>query len=142
MEATYRAVCASGYADMTMQDIAEEAGKSKSLLHYHYDTKEGLLVAFLDHMLGRFEAEVEGMDGESPTERLDALLRRMSPDEGDEDRRRFHRALLELRTQAPCREAYREQLRRNKDAIQERFAAVIRDGVERGEFHEVDPERA
>ncbi|MFC4357483.1 TetR/AcrR family transcriptional regulator [Halobium salinum] len=151
MAATYRAVCTEGYADLTMRDIAEEAGKSKSLLHYHYDTKEGLLVAFLDHMLSRFEADVEAMDGESPTERLAALVGKLSSDttvgadeanETDEERRRFHRALLELRTQAPCHEAYRQQLARNKAAIQDRFADVIREGVETGEFRAVDPERA
>jgi AcrR family transcriptional regulator len=154
MAATYRVVCTTGYADLTMREIAAEAGKSKSLLHYHYETKEGLLVAFLDHMLTRFEREVDAMDGESPAERLGTLIRRLTPDspaadEGDDagggdadPGHRFHRALLELRAQAPCRAAYREQLRRNKAAIESRLVVAIREGIESGEFREVDPKRA
>ncbi|PSQ42055.1 TetR family transcriptional regulator, partial [Halobacteriales archaeon QS_9_68_42] len=45
--ATYRALCDHGYAALTMQDIADECDCSKSLLHYHFDTKEDLLVELL-----------------------------------------------------------------------------------------------
>jgi len=41
-----------------MQDIADECSKSKSLLHYHYDTKEDLLVAFLDHVISDSERRI------------------------------------------------------------------------------------
>ncbi len=67
MAATYRALCAHGYADLTMQRIADEAGKSKSLLHYHYGTKQELLVAFLDYLFDRFEARVAATEGDAPT---------------------------------------------------------------------------
>ena len=36
-EATCRALCEHGYADLTMQDIADESNKSTAALHYHYD---------------------------------------------------------------------------------------------------------
>ena len=140
MEATYRALRTHGYADLTMQDIADEADKSKSLLHYHYDTKQDLLVAFLEHLLEWFDGKVAEMDAETPSERLDALVDRLLPGEDDEEWERFHRAMLELRTQAPYADAYREQLLRNKGFLQGRFEAILRDGVETGEFREVDPE--
>jgi AcrR family transcriptional regulator len=140
MEATYRALRSHGYADLTMQDIADEAGKSKSLLHYHYDTKQDLLVAFLEHLLSWFDAKLEEMDAETPAERLSALTDRMLPSEDDEEWERFHRALLELRTQAPYTDAYREQLRRNKGFLQRRFEELIEDGIAAGEFRDVDAE--
>ena len=139
MEATYRALCEHGYADLTMQDIADEAGRSKSLLHYHYDTKEGLFVAFFDYLLDGFEARVaDGDDGRSARERLLSLVALLTVD--DEEEARLHQALLELRTQAPYNEAYRQQLRRTKGSLQTLIADVIADGVESGEFREVDPE--
>ena len=34
MEATCRALCEHGYADLTMQDVADESDKSTAALHY------------------------------------------------------------------------------------------------------------
>jgi AcrR family transcriptional regulator len=148
MRATYRALCRHGFAALTMQDIADEADKSTAVLHYHYETKENLLVAFLAYVLGRFDEQFAGMEGTSATERLRCLFGRLSPDRGwdgdtadtNEDRTEFYRALLELRAQAPYREAYREQLRANKESIQTIVADIVADGIERGEFRDVDPE--
>ncbi|WP_411964296.1 TetR/AcrR family transcriptional regulator [Haloferax sp. YSMS24] len=142
MQATYRALCAEGYADLTMQRIADEAGKSKSLLHYHYGTKRELLVSFLAYLLDRFEEKVEATEDDAPDERLRFLLDKMCPDEDDDgDYDRFGLALTELRTQAPHDEAYRTQVARNEVAIRERFADIIRDGIEDGTFRAVDPDR-
>lgn len=141
MQATYRALCTHGFAELTMQDIADEADKSTALLHYHYDTKENLLVTFLAHMLARFDEQIAEMEGASATERLQCLFDRLSPDKGDEDRDGFYRALFELRVQAPYREAYREQLRANKASLQRIVADIVRDGIDTGEFRPVDPEQ-
>ena len=35
MSATFRALSKHGYASLSMQDIADEFDKSRSLLHYH-----------------------------------------------------------------------------------------------------------
>ncbi len=142
MEATYRALCAHGYADLTMQRIADEAGKSKSLLHYHYGTKRELLVAFLGFLFERFEKRVEATEGDAPEERLRFLLDKMVPDEDDDgEYDRFGLALAEIRTQAPYVETYREQIAQSEAAIRGRFADVIRDGIEQGVFREVDADR-
>jgi AcrR family transcriptional regulator len=139
MEATYRALCDHGYADLTMQDIADEADRSKSLLHYHYDTKERLFVAFLDYLLSRFEAHVAESDGApSARERLLALVDLLLV--GSEEEARLHQALLELRSQAPYNDAYREQMRENKRALQQAIADVVAAGVESGEFTDAHPE--
>ncbi|RDZ44674.1 TetR/AcrR family transcriptional regulator [Haloferax sp. Atlit-10N] len=142
MAATYRALCAHGYADLTMQRIADEAGKSKSLLHYHYGTKQELLVAFLGYLFDRFEERVAATEGDAPETRLRVLLDKMVPDGDDDgDYDRFGLALNELRTQAPYVEAYREQVARNEAIIRRRLADIIREGVEEGHFREVDADR-
>jgi AcrR family transcriptional regulator len=161
MEATYRALCARGFARLTMQDIADEADVSTALLHYHYDTKRDLLVAFLRYLLERFEEKFEDTEDEDPEERLRGLVARMLPedesvesdvgdggteetDDGGTDAAEYDRfglAILEVRMQAPYEDAYREQLRTNMGVIRARIADVIRDGVETGAFRDVDADR-
>ncbi|WP_049970734.1 TetR/AcrR family transcriptional regulator [Haladaptatus cibarius] len=142
MRATYCALSKHGYADLTMQDIAEEFEKSKSLIHYHYETKEDLFVAFLDYLLDHFHEHVESIDSDDPAERLHHLLDLFESGPSDDDKRDFHVALLEIRAQAPYTDAYREQLRRNTDDLHDLAADIIRDGTETGQFDSVDPDEA
>lgn len=58
LEATNRALCEHGYAGLTVQRIADEASVTSAAIHYHFDTKEELLNAFLDDLIGRFESEL------------------------------------------------------------------------------------
>lgn len=140
MGSTYRALCEHGYAALTMQDIADELGKSTSLLHYHFDTKDELLVAFIDHLLEEFEERIETSADDPPDERLAEFLDQFvfAP---DDERAAFHTALLELRSQAPFNDAYREQLRRSDELTRETLENIIEDGIEAGVFRaDADPE--
>jgi len=118
MSATFDALCERGYANLTMQSIADEFDKSKSLIHYHYDSKDDLLAAFMDHLLENFVDMVTGCGGQDPVDEL----RRMAEivivggDDGH-DPNDFHTALLGLRAQAPYDEQLREQLARNDERI-------------------------
>lgn len=141
MSATYRALSETGFAALTMQSIADECGKSKSLLHYHYDTKEELLATFIDHLIDEFEQRLETNADAPADERLREFLDRFVFEQGDEDRESFHIALLELRSQAPYNERYREALRRSDDLLRNAAADILRDGIEEGTFRDVDVER-
>ena len=140
MDATYRALCEQGYANLTMADIAEELGKSTSLLHYHYDTKRDLLAAFLEHIVEEFEDKLAEFDGEGPLERLESLLDMFVFSAEDADRREFHLAILELRAQVPHEDAYREPFLHSEEAVRTAIADTIREGIEAGDFEEADPE--
>ena len=139
MEATYRALCTHGYGALTMQDIADEFDRSKSALHYHFDTKEDLLVAFIGYMLADFEERVADSESFPPEERLAAFVDWFVFGPDEEDRERFHLALLELRAQGAFTEAYREQLRRSDDLLVDTLADIIADGIESGAFAPQDP---
>lgn len=140
MDGVYRALCAHGYAGVTMQDIADECSKSKSLLHYHYDTKEDLLVAFLDHLLADFEEQVEETADEPPLVRLSTFLDRFVFEPSESERESFHIALLELRSQGPFNDRIREQLDRSDRLLRETLAGIIREGIEADRIRDVDPE--
>ncbi|MFB6108689.1 MAG: TetR family transcriptional regulator C-terminal domain-containing protein [Haloplanus sp.] len=140
MEATYRALCDHGYADLTMQAIAAEYGKTTAAIHYHYETKEDLVVAFLEFILDRFIDHVHGVDTTDPEERLELLLDRLLTDR--EGYREFVVAMLELRAQAPYNDRIREQIQRNDEYVHYLLRTVIADGVAAGVFADVDPEAA
>ncbi|WP_435097040.1 TetR/AcrR family transcriptional regulator [Halorubrum sp. N11] len=140
MDGVYRALRAHGYAELTMQDIADECSKSKSLLHYHYDTKEDLLVAFLDRVISDSERRIAAHADSSPSERLAGFIGWFVFEPDAVDREAFHIALLELRTQGPFNEPIREQLTRSDRLLRGTVVDILESGIEEGVFRDVDVE--
>jgi AcrR family transcriptional regulator len=143
MEATYRALCEHGYADLTMQDIADETELSKAALHYHFDSKQELLESFLDFLYEGFTERVGDPEGETAPDRLRTLVEMvLSPPVDDDDERvAFKTALLELKAQAPYDEGIRERLRRFDEFLHGQMRAVIDDGIDAGTIRaDVDPD--
>ncbi len=146
MRATYRALCEHGGANLTMQAIADEFDKTKAVLHYHYDTKENLLVAFLEYLLDQFDPEADGADLGTPEERLlavlQALLGMQDPTGADGfDHEQLSTALLQIRAQAPYDPEFRRQLTVNVSTVRDRMVEIIEDGIDQGVFRSVDPEQ-
>ncbi|AGN01134.1 transcriptional regulator [Salinarchaeum sp. Harcht-Bsk1] len=153
MGATFRALCDHGYAELTMRDIAEESDRSKAALHYHYDDKEGLLVAFLDHMYDRFTDRVGGygvdgdaalpddVDASDPDERLRAFLSAvLHPPKDSDDVREFRTAMLEIKAQAPYSDAFRERIARFDAFVTETVTELVEAGQEAGIYRDsADP---
>ena len=140
MGATYRALCKHGYAHLTMQDIADEFDKSRPLLHYHYDTKEELMLAFVDNMIGWVGGQLARSDTEEPLDRMEAYIDGFVIDPGEEDRETFALALLELRVQAVHNDEFRSRLSRHYENNVGTVADIIADGIEAEVFREVDPD--
>ena len=141
MAATHRALCEHGYANLTMKRISDEFGKSKSLLHYHYNCKEELLLSFLDHLHEKFDAKISTDDYDTATDALLFSIDALFPDPDTESD--FDIAMLEMGMQAPYNDAFRDQFQENNDRLRGLFADIIAQGIERGEFEEdIDPERA
>jgi AcrR family transcriptional regulator len=139
MEATYRALSKHGYGNLTIQRIADEFEKSKTLLYYHYDGKDDLLVDFLDYVLHRFLSDLP-TDEQSPRAELETLVDTLLPETLDEETYRVQLAMFELRVNSPhdeeCREQYLEVDRELKTLLTD----IIERGVETGDFAAVDPE--
>jgi AcrR family transcriptional regulator len=136
MDATYRALCEHGYADLTMQAIAEEFEKSKAAIHYHYDTKDELLAAFLEYLLDRFVDRLRFEDEPGPEARLEAILDVLLFDIDADADRELHTALLEIRAQAPHRAPFREQLTENHALIEDLLVEVLEDGIKEDVFED------
>jgi AcrR family transcriptional regulator len=140
MEATYVALAEHGYADLTIQAIADAFPKSKSLLYYHYDDKAAILRDFLDYLVDAFRAAFEFDDEAAPTETLEGLLDELLPREPNTERRNFRLAVLELLVHAPHDERYADRFADLHAAIHDGFAAVIEAGIDAEAFAPVDPD--
>jgi AcrR family transcriptional regulator len=141
MKATYEALSEHGYADLTIERIGEEFEKSVSLVYHHYDSKDALLVDFLEFMLDRFDADVAFDARDDARARLRALFDRVLSASIDDERRALMGAITELRAQAPHNEAFREQFARSDRFFHARIAAIIEAGIDQGVFRDVDPDR-
>ncbi len=134
---TYRALCKHGYAEVTMEDIAAETDKSKSALHYHYDSKHDLLLSFFDELLADFTDQLDAVEGETAHDRLldliDTIL--LPPEEADPDRE-FQTAVLELKAQGPYDDAFRRHLQEHDRTLREHVEKHLEAGVESGEFRD------
>jgi AcrR family transcriptional regulator len=156
MNATYRALCKHGYANLTIQNIADEFDMTAAVLHYHYNTKDELLSAFLEHVLGWYADQINVDDIENPRDRLEVLINALlavllgldGPEDDDtediaslEQGETFSMALLELRAQAGRDEEFCEQFTENTEFVMDIMVATIEEGIEQGEFRAVDAEQ-
>lgn len=139
MKATHKALCKYGYADLTMKKIADESDRCKSTFHYHYDTKENLLVHFIQYLLEGFEKKMVP-ETEDSLEKVNGFIDRMLFGVGDEETtENFHTALLEIRSQAPYNEKFQEQITKNDEYILQITTDIIQEGIEKGRFKDTDP---
>lgn len=134
MCATYCALCEHGYADVTMADIAAASEKSKSALHYHYESKHALLLAFLDDLLESFGARLDSVDGETPRDRLLGIVETVLEPSDDGPNREFKTAVLEMKAQGPYDGAFRERLSDFDRTVRDYFAEALAAGVDSGDF--------
>jgi AcrR family transcriptional regulator len=136
MGATYRALCKCGYASLRMQDIADESTKSKAALHYHYESKHDLLLAFLEYLYERFESEVTDTDAADPATELARFVERRLTPRDEATHQEFQTAILEIKAQAPYDDEYREQLEKFDRLLHDRIRTLIEEGIECGAFEE------
>lgn len=137
--AVRRALAKHGYAGLTTQKIAAESAKSEAFLFYHFDSKEDLVVAFMDWATARVTDRIDGAGG-TPAERLYRLCDTLVGDPGDDLERGTNVAMMELLAHAPHNDRFRERLRVYEEAIVADTAALVREGIEAGQFRDVPPE--
>ncbi len=139
LAATYRALCQKGYASLTVEDIAREADKSTSLIHYHYDTKADLMIALIDRLLDSFAERVQASEDRPPVERLVEFIGWFVLEAGGQ-RESFHVALLGVRSQGPYDDRIRAELVRSDQLLRETVVEILHEGFAEGVFERTDPE--
>ena len=93
LEATSACIIQKGAADVSLQDVAEAAGVSKALIHYHFHDKGELLARLVEWLrAGLVARQATALTDVSASAALDALWQWLS----DELERGDLRALLDL----------------------------------------------
>ena len=59
LDTAFYCLSTKGYANVSMRDIANEAGVALSQLNYHYKNKEGLFTEVIKVMIFRYISEIE-----------------------------------------------------------------------------------
>lgn len=126
MEATYRALCSHGYADLTIEKIAMESEKGKSLIYYHYEDKEDLMGSFLEYMGRKLEDEISELEDLPAEEKLDELLD-LFLDVDDGEMWEFHKALSELRVQTHHNSSLAEKFLEIDSYLTDTIAETMKD---------------
>lgn len=77
VDATLKTIGHRGSLDVTMSDIAREAGVSPALAHHYFGSKQQLVVATIRSLLARLRADVVAAleHLKTPRERLSAIIR-------------------------------------------------------------------
>lgn len=141
IHATYEALCDHGYADLTIQRIADHFPKSKSLIYNHYDGKDELLLEFLAFMLEEFKRSIPGEVDGDPRARLEGVLDDILDPSPPERLLQFEAAMVELRAQAVNDERYRTAFARHDRFFSARLVEGIQAGIDDGSFRDADPEQ-
>ena len=63
LQAAFTVLSRQGYENTSVKDIAEEAGVAQGLVHYHYKSKQQLVLAVLEFVCHKVELGVEGEAG-------------------------------------------------------------------------------
>ncbi|AQL42134.1 TetR family transcriptional regulator [Halorientalis sp. IM1011] len=143
LEATYRALCRHGYADLTTGDIAAETDRSKGLIHYYYDSKENLFAEFLEFLYEKYTERLASATGNTPRAELFALFESLLVGEETQAGQEFRTAMLEVTAQAPYNAEIQTELARFDAALFDRVSDLVAAGVDVGEFDDrIDPETA
>lgn len=127
LEAAYQRLAREGYAALSVREIARDAGVNFALIHYHFESKDKLVIAVLDEANRRL---------------LDRQQRMYAASGGFADKwaqaRRFYendlasgfvRVLMELYAASMSNERLREEFRPRIEAWHEVIQAVVRDAV-------------
>ncbi|MFF3975740.1 TetR/AcrR family transcriptional regulator [Streptomyces sp. NPDC001828] len=132
LEATCRVIALRGVRGLRVEDVAAEAGVSKTLIYYHFRDRAGLVTSALEYVNDRAEGYADiAEDDDSPAREL--LLRLLAAEFQDDAAVRENSAVwAEVRAAATFDEGLRPVL----TALTERWlvdlAELIADGQDDG----------
>lgn len=123
MESTYRALCRHGYADLSIQKIAEESEKGKSSIYYHFDGKDELMLEFMDFMMDEIKERFSQLEGYTPERKLDEMIDMVL---GAEDEMwEFRKAMIEIQAKSSKDKRFKSKLRELDQLMVRNFSEVL-----------------
>ncbi|MER7956733.1 TetR/AcrR family transcriptional regulator [Streptomyces sp. NPDC096030] len=126
-----------GFENVSMRKVAEHAGVSKALLHYHFDTRERLFADAMTQSFAQTGAEADdGAEAVPAAVALARILRSMLPT--DAELRQDWKLWQELWVRALRDTAARDLAVDLYDQLHEWVGGAVQRGVASGEFADCD----
>lgn len=141
IETACQCILEKGYRNFTLQDVTDRLGLSKGSLYHHFETKEELLLAVLDHLIRGWdrviEKKLEGVAGSE--EKLSALL-----EAGFEIGRDgvSYLILVDFWGEMDHNQAFREANSAFYVRYRRQIAEIIEEGIQEGTFRQLDSSMA
>jgi AcrR family transcriptional regulator len=142
LEAATKVFVRMGFNRARMDDIVEESGLSKGALYWYFKSKDDIITAILDRLVGREAMELRGMlEDERPVrEKLSDFLESAIAD--ITRMRPLMPILIEFWGLQLRRKTIRKVIGKYYQEYYETLTPVIQQGVDRGEFRSVNAKAA
>ncbi|MEU1273205.1 TetR/AcrR family transcriptional regulator [Streptomyces sp. NPDC005799] len=136
-------IAQKGFEGFRVREVADVVGINIATLHYHFPSKEALVAAVVDRIVGRLD-QVPPLQESANLDPRTHLSRHMGVvlDQFDDNRQQFV-VLNELNTRAVRDETVCETLAASDIAWREYLVEILRAGRDGGHFRaDLDPEAA
>lgn len=137
----YKCLANAGHEQVSVKDIAKAANVSRGVIHYYFDSKKDIMLALIEDFVGRNERLFQDVmhQIEPAGERLRAFIslsvERLVLD--PEATMLFLNIYQMAMTDADIRDGAKSSYSHFRKAI----SNIVKYGISRGEFLDVDPER-
>ena len=142
IRSAYRVMGEKGMNGLSLQDVADEAGVSKAILPYYFESKENLILLTMRWVLARVAGRIREAIAEtsSAEEKVSAMIDAIfvSP----ESNRRFYLVFFDFLGYAARNHRFADVSATFHEICNGLYAEVIRVGQEEGVFQKVDAEEA
>lgn len=140
LEATGELILKEGYSSLTTQRVADEVGITSAGVHYHFETKEDLVVALIEDREEALITMLEATEG-PPDKRLTEIVRLQFGAVEAVAGTAGSPTLQLVSASTSEGDPVRETLVSMHESYVEFVTGVIREGVAQGVFESDDPER-
>jgi AcrR family transcriptional regulator len=143
LHAALEVISERGYADTRIADVAARAGASPALVIYYFKTKDQLLTEAIRHYEDTWYSVGQSRMASMPSAaaRLEELVAMTCLPEANPAPGTFARLWLDFWAQAARNEAVAGVRRKSDERWRDAIASLVRDGLEGGEFREIDADR-
>lgn len=143
IEATVAAVYKHGYAEVGVRDIGAEFSKSRQLINHYFDGKDELITELLQYILDYADEPSIPADDGDPLARLNQEINDVLLGEhmNDDEFWVIMTIIYDIYAQAHHNPDHRNLINQISDEYVECLEGILRDGIERGVFRDIDTER-
>ena len=142
IRSTYRLIGSKGMHRLTLQDVADSTGLSKSTVIYYFKTKENLVLTTMRWVLAQVTRRIREVTSQvgSPDERVRAMIDTIFID--PLRNRNFYLAYIDLIEYSARAHSFKNLSATFRSIIDSMYAEVIHLGIREGTFGVRDAEKA